>query len=211
MPMSKGANIATDPTTGRVSQSPDIIVRQAAVTDPQGTYGAGSGTENDPRLSQDVAGEVRAADRDPVADFADEEQPVGELAKEEEGWLQGHVVRTQPTLTDPGRDVDPEVVVGHDLQLGQQVDPARGGDCELDDPQHRVPDRQAPIDLLQHRVHQETDGDDREARDHREEHPHRRSRRGLTILERLDGLRTEHVGDHLDEEQDSDRDRSFPL
>jgi hypothetical protein len=44
-----------DPTTGIVSQSPDIIVRQAAVANPQGSYGAGSGTENDPGLSQDVA------------------------------------------------------------------------------------------------------------------------------------------------------------
>jgi hypothetical protein len=43
-----------DPTTGIVSQSPDIIVRQAAIADPQGSYGAGSGTENDPGLSQDV-------------------------------------------------------------------------------------------------------------------------------------------------------------
>lgn len=42
------------PTIGTVSASPDIIVRQAAVADPQGTYGAGSGTESDPALSQDV-------------------------------------------------------------------------------------------------------------------------------------------------------------
>lgn len=43
-----------DPTTGFVSQSPDIIVRQAAVADPNASYGAGSGTENDPALSEDV-------------------------------------------------------------------------------------------------------------------------------------------------------------
>ncbi|HMJ60771.1 MAG TPA: S8 family peptidase, partial [Bryobacteraceae bacterium] len=43
-----------DPTSGIVSQSPDIIVRQAAVADPQAIYGASSGTENDPSLSQDV-------------------------------------------------------------------------------------------------------------------------------------------------------------
>jgi serine protease len=45
---------AGNPTSGTVSQSPDIIVRQAAVANPQGTYGAGSGTENDDALSQDV-------------------------------------------------------------------------------------------------------------------------------------------------------------
>jgi serine protease len=43
-----------NPTSGTVSISPDIIVRQAAVATPQFTYGAGSGTENDPALSQDV-------------------------------------------------------------------------------------------------------------------------------------------------------------
>jgi hypothetical protein len=43
-----------DPPTGFVSQSPDIIVRQAAVADPNASYGAGSGTENDPALSEDV-------------------------------------------------------------------------------------------------------------------------------------------------------------
>ena len=42
------------PTTGIVSQSPDIIVKQAAVADPQASYGAGSGTENDGALSDDV-------------------------------------------------------------------------------------------------------------------------------------------------------------
>jgi serine protease len=43
-----------NPTSGIVSQSPDIIVKQAAVANPQTTYGAGSGTENDPALSDDV-------------------------------------------------------------------------------------------------------------------------------------------------------------
>jgi serine protease len=43
-----------NPTAGVVSQSPDIIVKQARVTNPQATYGAGSGTENDPALSDDV-------------------------------------------------------------------------------------------------------------------------------------------------------------
>jgi hypothetical protein len=43
------------PTTGTVARSPDIIVRQAPVADPQGAYGAGSGTEDNPGLSQDVA------------------------------------------------------------------------------------------------------------------------------------------------------------
>jgi hypothetical protein len=42
------------PTGGTVSASPDIIVRQAAVADPQTAYGPGSGTENDAGLSQDV-------------------------------------------------------------------------------------------------------------------------------------------------------------
>jgi hypothetical protein len=43
-----------DPTTGIVSQSPDIIVKQAAVADPQAAFGAGSGTENNDGLSDDV-------------------------------------------------------------------------------------------------------------------------------------------------------------
>lgn len=43
-----------DPTAGMVSSSPDIIVRHAPVADPQVAYGAGSGTENDPNLSQQV-------------------------------------------------------------------------------------------------------------------------------------------------------------
>ena len=42
------------PTNGMVSQSPDIIVKQAAVPNPQATYGAGSGTENNDALSDDV-------------------------------------------------------------------------------------------------------------------------------------------------------------
>jgi hypothetical protein len=45
---------AGNPTSGTVSQCPDIIVRQAAVANPQVAYGAGSGTENDDTLSQDV-------------------------------------------------------------------------------------------------------------------------------------------------------------
>jgi hypothetical protein len=45
---------AGNPTSGTVSQSPDIIVRQAAIANPQGAYGAGSGTENDATLSQDI-------------------------------------------------------------------------------------------------------------------------------------------------------------
>jgi hypothetical protein len=43
-----------DPTSGIISQSPDIIVRQAAVAAPQATYGVGSGTENDAALSEEV-------------------------------------------------------------------------------------------------------------------------------------------------------------
>ena len=45
---------AGNPTNGIVSQSPDIIVKQAAVANPQATYGAGSGTENNDALSDDV-------------------------------------------------------------------------------------------------------------------------------------------------------------
>lgn len=44
-----------DPTGGLVSQSPDIIVRGASVADPQTAFGVGSGTENDPALSDSVA------------------------------------------------------------------------------------------------------------------------------------------------------------
>jgi len=43
-----------DPSAGMVSSSPDIIVRHAPVADPQAAYGAGSGTEHDPALSQEV-------------------------------------------------------------------------------------------------------------------------------------------------------------
>jgi serine protease len=43
-----------NPTSGTVSVSPDIIVRQTAVANPQVTYGSGSGTENDPALSENV-------------------------------------------------------------------------------------------------------------------------------------------------------------
>lgn len=43
-----------NPTSGIVSQSPDIIVRQAAVADPAASFGAGSGTENNPALSDNV-------------------------------------------------------------------------------------------------------------------------------------------------------------
>jgi Subtilase family len=42
------------PTNGMVSLSPDIIVKQTAVPNPQATYGAGSGTENNGALSDDV-------------------------------------------------------------------------------------------------------------------------------------------------------------
>jgi serine protease len=45
---------AGNPTSGTVSQSPDIIVRQDAVADPQTAFGTGSGTENNPSLSEDV-------------------------------------------------------------------------------------------------------------------------------------------------------------
>ena len=45
---------AGNPTNGIVSQSPDIIVKQAAVANPQATYGAGGGTENNDALSDDV-------------------------------------------------------------------------------------------------------------------------------------------------------------
>ena len=43
-----------DPTSGFVSQSPDIIVRTASVADPQAAFGEGSGTENDAALSDAV-------------------------------------------------------------------------------------------------------------------------------------------------------------
>lgn len=47
-----GDNGAT--TSGGVSASPDIIVRQAAIADPSTALGAGSGTENNPALSDPV-------------------------------------------------------------------------------------------------------------------------------------------------------------
>lgn len=43
-----------DPTGGGVSLSPDIIVRQAPVADPQGAFGEGSGNENNATLSEPV-------------------------------------------------------------------------------------------------------------------------------------------------------------
>jgi serine protease len=43
-----------DPHSGPISSSPDIIVRTAAVADPQATFGEGSGTENDVALSDAV-------------------------------------------------------------------------------------------------------------------------------------------------------------
>jgi serine protease len=43
-----------NPTNGMVSSSPDIIVRRAAVADPIGSFGSGSGSENNPALSEDV-------------------------------------------------------------------------------------------------------------------------------------------------------------
>jgi serine protease len=39
-----------DPHTGAISASPDVILRQTAVADPQASFGEGSGTENDPAL-----------------------------------------------------------------------------------------------------------------------------------------------------------------
>jgi serine protease len=44
-----------DPTVGTVSLSPDIILRQIAVPHPGAAFGEGSGTENDPALSDPVA------------------------------------------------------------------------------------------------------------------------------------------------------------
>lgn len=43
-----------NPTSGMVSQSPDIIVVAPGVADPQGSFGEGSGTENNASLSADV-------------------------------------------------------------------------------------------------------------------------------------------------------------
>ncbi|MDX8350871.1 S8 family peptidase [Cognatiyoonia sp. IB215182] len=42
------------PSTGGVSASPDVIVRPVAVADPQGSFGEGSGTENDATLGFQV-------------------------------------------------------------------------------------------------------------------------------------------------------------
>lgn len=42
------------PRSGVLSASPDIILRQAPVNNPQGTFGQGSGTEDNDYLSQDV-------------------------------------------------------------------------------------------------------------------------------------------------------------
>ena len=39
-----------DPHAGGISASPDVILRQTAVADPQASFGEGSGTENDPTL-----------------------------------------------------------------------------------------------------------------------------------------------------------------
>ena len=44
----------SEPSTGPLSSSPDIIVVPAIEPDPQGTYGEGSGTENSSTLSQAV-------------------------------------------------------------------------------------------------------------------------------------------------------------
>jgi serine protease len=43
-----------NPTAGAVSQSPDIIVKQSVVANPQLSYGVGSGNENNPALSDVV-------------------------------------------------------------------------------------------------------------------------------------------------------------
>lgn len=43
-----------DPTSGTLSKSPDIIVKNSAAADPEGSYGEGSGTENNASLSDDV-------------------------------------------------------------------------------------------------------------------------------------------------------------
>ena len=41
-------------TNGNISRSPDIIVRSSQIADPQGMFGAGSGTENNDNLSTQV-------------------------------------------------------------------------------------------------------------------------------------------------------------
>ena len=43
-----------DPHLGAISSSPDIILRQMAVPDPQAAFGAGSGTENDMTLGYEA-------------------------------------------------------------------------------------------------------------------------------------------------------------
>lgn len=43
-----------DPHAGAISASPDIILRQIAVADPQAAFGAGSGTENDMTLGYEA-------------------------------------------------------------------------------------------------------------------------------------------------------------
>lgn len=43
-----------DPHLGAISSSPDIILRQTAVPDPQAAFGAGSGTENDMTLGYEA-------------------------------------------------------------------------------------------------------------------------------------------------------------
>jgi hypothetical protein len=43
-----------DPHLGAISSSPDIILRQTAVADPQAAFGAGSGTENDVALGYEA-------------------------------------------------------------------------------------------------------------------------------------------------------------
>jgi len=43
-----------DPHLGAISSSPDVILRQTAVADPQGAFGAGSGTENDMTLGYEA-------------------------------------------------------------------------------------------------------------------------------------------------------------
>jgi subtilase family protein len=45
---------AGDPHTGAVSASPDIILRQSAVSNPQAAFGQGSGTENDNTLGYEA-------------------------------------------------------------------------------------------------------------------------------------------------------------
>jgi serine protease len=46
----------TVPSTGTLSMSPDIIVRAAPVVNPGGTFGEGTGTEQDVALSDPIAG-----------------------------------------------------------------------------------------------------------------------------------------------------------